>query len=149
MNVQMKTCHPGGLEVSLGGRILRELLATGNWSLVNGLGREVVQGGPFTREDPDTGVMSCLDLWVVSRELLPYVSSLLIDRDRNMTPYRAVSVKEKKNYKNVYTDHFSSLLTLKHLPISRKKKEEKRIIWNLAKDNAWTEYKKVSDRYIQ
>ena len=81
-------------EVSLGGRLPRELLATGNWTLVNGLGREVVQGGPFTREDPATGTMSCLDLWVVSRELLPYVSNLLIDSDKEMTPYRAV--KEKK-----------------------------------------------------
>ena len=54
-------------EVSLGGWLLRELLATGNWTLLNDLGREVVQGGPFTREDPATGTMSCLDLGVVSR----------------------------------------------------------------------------------
>ena len=52
-------------EISLGGKLLRELLARGSWTLVNGLGREVVQGGPFTREDPATGTMSCLDLWVV------------------------------------------------------------------------------------
>ena len=41
-------------EVSLGGRLLRELLATRDWVLVNGQGREVVQGGPFTRKDPAT-----------------------------------------------------------------------------------------------
>ena len=101
-------------EVSLGGRLLRELLATGNWSLVNGLGKEVVQGGPFTREDPATGVMSCLDLWIVSRELLPHVSSLVIDKEKKITPHRAV--KEKKRYKLVYTDHLSSILYLKDLP---------------------------------
>ena len=74
-------------DISLGGRLLRELLAPRNWSLVNGLGREVVKGGPFTREDPATGIMSCLDLWIVSRELLPYVSSLVIDKDTNITPH--------------------------------------------------------------
>ena len=134
-------------EVSLGGRLLRELLATGNWTLVNGLGKEVVQGGPFTREDPATGVMSCLDLWVVSIELLPYVSSLVIDREKNMTHYRAV--KEKQHYKLVYTDHLSSLLTLKDLPLRRQKKEEKKTIWNLAKSDSWTEYKKETDAFSE
>ena len=44
--------HP---DISPGGRLLRGLLATGAWVLVNGLGEEVVTGGPFTREDPATG----------------------------------------------------------------------------------------------
>ena len=106
-------------------------MAGGNWTLVNSLGREVVKGGPFTREDPATGIMSCLDLWVVSKELLPYVGSLIIDKDKQMTPYRAV--REKKKYKLTYTDHLSSLLTLK----------------NLAKPNAWKKYEKVSDTYSE
>ena len=54
-------------EISLGGRLLRDLLSMGNWVLVNGLGQEIVQGGPFTRKDPATGNESCLDLFVVSR----------------------------------------------------------------------------------
>ena len=112
---------------------------------MNGLGREVVQGGPFTREDPASGVMSCLDLWVVSRELLPYVSSLVIDREKNITPYRAV--KKKQSYKLIYTDHLSGLLTLKDLPIRRQKKEDKMTIWNLAKSDSWAEYRKVTDAF--
>ena len=132
-------------EVSLGGRMLRELLAAGNWSLVNGLGNEVVQGGPFTREDPATGTISCLDLWVVSRELLPFVNSLVIDKEKKMTPYRAT--REKKKYKLTYTDHLSSILILKNLPRRKKVKEQKKTIWNLAKPNAWKEYEKVSDSY--
>ena len=74
-------------------------------------------------EDPATGVMSSLDLWVVSRELLPYVSSMVIDREKHITPYRAV--KKKQCYKLVYTDHLSHLLTLKDLPLRKQKKEEK------------------------
>ena len=58
-------------EISLGGKLLRELLATGNWTLVNSLGREIVEGGPFTRKDPASGNISCLDLFIVSKELLP------------------------------------------------------------------------------
>ena len=43
-------------DVSLGGRLVRDLLSTRNWFLVNGLGEEIVQGGPWTRKDPATGV---------------------------------------------------------------------------------------------
>ena len=86
-------------EVSLGGRLLRELLATRDWVLVNGQGREVVQGGPFTRKDPATGGLSCLDLWVVSRELFPYVKTLIIDAERKMTSARAVKEKKTGQYK--------------------------------------------------
>ena len=91
--------------------------------------------------------MSCLDLWIVSRELLPYVSSLVIDKDKNITPHRAV--KEKGKHRLVYTDHLSSILQLKDLPRRKKKKEIKRTIWNLAKPNSWTEYGKVSDDYSE
>ena len=101
-------------EISFGGKLLRELLASGNWVLVNGLGREIVEGGPFTRVDPASGNMSCLDLFIVSKELLPYVEKLVIDKDRKITPARAV--KEKKKYKLMYTDHFSCLLSFKDLP---------------------------------
>ena len=90
-------------EISLGGKLLRELLATGNWVLVNGLGQETVEGGPFTRIDPASGNMSCLDFFIVSKELLPFVEKLIIDKERKMTPARAV--RDKKKYKLVYTDH--------------------------------------------
>ena len=46
---------------SPGGKLLRSLVATRSWFLVNGLGEEVVEGGPFTRKDPATGKESCLD----------------------------------------------------------------------------------------
>ena len=61
-------------EISPGGQLLRDLISTGNWCLVNGLRQEIVEGGPFTRKDQATGNLSCLDLFVVSRELLPHVS---------------------------------------------------------------------------
>ena len=97
-------------EVSVGGRLLRELLATGNWVLVNGLGQEIVQGGPFTRNDPATGKQSCLDLFIVSRELGPYVKILVIDSNREMEVGRAF--KLGNSYQTIYSDHYTCLLTL-------------------------------------
>ena len=97
--------HP---DISLGGRLLRDLLATGNWTLVNGLGQEIVTGGPFTRKDPATGKMSCLDMFVVSRELLPFVKSLVIDSERKFAVTRAV--REGSSYKAVPSDHFTCIL---------------------------------------
>ena len=99
--------------VSPGGHLLRELLATEDWILVNGLGEEVVEGGPFTRQDPATGKESCLDLFVASRELRPFISKLVIDNDRKMTVSRVT--KQKGKYKKVYSDHYSCLLTLSSL----------------------------------
>ena len=89
--------------------------------LVNRLGREIVEGGPFTRVDPASGNMSCLDLFIVSKELLPYVDKLVIDKERKIKPTRAV--KEKKKYKLIYTDHYSCLLSLKDLQKKEKIKD--------------------------
>ena len=63
------------------------------------MGEEVVTGGPFTREDPATGRLSCLDLVVVSRELVPYVKKVEIDSEKNFTVARVV--KRKGNYKKI------------------------------------------------
>ena len=120
--------HP---EVSLGGRLLRNLLSTGNWILVNGLGQAIVQGGPFTRKDPATGSESCLDLFVVSRELLPYVSNLSIDSKREVAVGRAI--KMGNIYKTVFSDHYTSILTLKDLPTVQKKNTEKNSHMELSK----------------
>ena len=124
---------------------MREMLATKDWVLVNSQGREVVEGGPYTREDPATGKLSCLDLSIVSRELWPFVQKLVIDRERNFTPARPM--KKRGKYKLIYTDHFSTLLSLKDLPRRQKDKEEKRVMWNLAKQRGWEDYKKLTNKY--
>ena len=135
--------HP---EVSLGGKLLRELLATRNWVLVNGMGEEVVTGGPFTREDPATGSRSCLDLFVVSKETIPYINKLEIDSERKLGIASIEKKKKKGKFRLVHTDHFPVLLTLKNLPLEKEKKEEKLVRWNLAKDGGWDDYKIESDK---
>ena len=130
-------------EVSAGGKLLRGLLEGGDWVLVNGMGQEVVEGGPFTRADPATGGLSCLDLFVVSRELRPYVSSLYIDSDKKWTLARSMKVRGRSRL--VHSDHFPCLLTFNNLPRGQEAKEEKQTKWNLAKEGGWEKYEKVSD----
>ena len=130
--------------ISPGGHLLRELLATEDWILVNGLGEEVVEGGPYTRQDPATGKESCLDLFVASRELRPYISKLLIDSDRKMAVFRVT--KSQGKYKKVFSDHYSCLLTISSLPFQQAGRGEKQVRWNLAKKDGWQKYKELSDQ---
>ena len=83
----------------MGSRLLRELLATKNWVLINGLGPETVHGGPFIRKDPAIGSQSCLDLFIASIELLPYITKLNIDFGRELAVGRVV--KMDKSYQTV------------------------------------------------
>ena len=122
-------------EISLGGKLLRDLLATGNWFLVNGLGQDIVKGGPFTRKDPATGNKSCLDLFIVSRELLPFVKQLEIDSDQDLAVGRAV--KRGQNYEVVKSDHFTCFLTFAGLPRIQESKGEDQVVWNLPRKGGW------------
>ena len=134
--------HP---EISLGGRLLLDLLASRNWILVNSLGENVVVGGPFTRKDPATGKMSCLDLFIVSKELSPYVEKLQIDCERKMPIARAV--KMGATYQLVHSDHYTCLLTLTGLPRVRMGRQQKKTVWNLGKEGGWDNYKKMTSNY--
>ena len=131
--------------MSVGGRLVRDLLATGGWALVNEMGEEVVEGSPFTREDPATGECPCLSLYIVSEELKPYVKSFYIDSARTMGVERPVWEKEK--FRLVHPHHFPCLLTLQglHWKEKRVKQEEKRVGWNLAKSGGWNKYELLTD----
>ena len=96
-----------------------------------------------SRKEKEKKYLSCLDLSIVSRELWPYVNKLVIDRDKKFTPARPINRKGK--YRLIYTDHFSTLLSLKDLPRRQKEKVENRVMWNLSKLNGWEEYKKVTN----
>ena len=134
-------------EVSPGGRLLRNLLANKEWILVNGMG-EIVEGGPFTRKDPATGKLSCLDLFIVTKELKPHVLSLRIDSEREMAVARAV--KQGGKARLTYSDHFSCLLELKNLPRrSNKNRGTMKAVWNLGKQGGWEAYKNLTQRASQ
>ena len=101
---------------------------------MNRMGREVVEGRPFTSEDPATSAMSCLQLFIVSTELKPHVSKLYVDSARTMGVARPVW--KQGRYRLIHLDHYPGLLTLKDMPWEGRKEaegnQEKNVQGNLA-----------------
>ena len=129
----VKGNHP---EISYGGELIRELVASGQYLIVNNT--DVAIGGPFTRLDPaDENKKSCLDLCIVSQNLIPYVREMLVDRDRNFTPKRAITKGHRLTVR--YTDHLSYKVSLQGLPTS-KREVANQTKWNLMKPGGWKKF---------
>ena len=147
MNKQVGNDHlgvPGNHpEVTPGGQLIRDLVESGNWVLVNAM-EEKVEGGPFTRQDPASGRQSCLDLWLCTDGLVPHVKSLVIDSERKMTVARPVW--RRGRWQLTHSDHYTMLLTLQNLPTGRQsEKGNKEVGWNLARKNGWEKYKQLTE----
>jgi hypothetical protein len=133
--------HGNHSEISFGGKLVRELLATEDYILVNNM--PVATGGPFTRIDPaDPNKKSCLDLAICSAGLRPYIESLIIDSKREHAMKRAICKRGK--FCVTYSDHFSFILRLRNLPRSNVK-TEKITRWNLRKEGGWARYKELAE----
>ena len=68
---------------------------------------------------------------------------VFIDETKKITPFRSTRKRL------IYSYHYALLLTLENLPMSKvkqPKKEEKKIIWNLNKENGWTRFKELTDK---
>ena len=148
MNKQVGNDHlgiPGNhAVVSHGGQLIRDLVESGNWVLLNAM-EEKVKGGPFTRSDPATGRLSCLDFWLCTTGLVPHVKSLEIDSERKMAVARPV--RRGGRWQLTHSDHFSMLLSLVNLQKARQSEEkrEKEVRWNLSKKNGWERYKQLTE----
>ena len=135
-------------KVTFGGNLIRNMLKTEKYYLVNSSPK--VEGGPFTRYDPadptSDSKKSCLDLFIISKELLKYVDKLIIDKNFTFTPSRPIS-----KTKMVYPDHFSSLLVFKNLPMKTIKvvSGPKFTLWNTNKEGGWEEYKKLTEDNVK
>ena len=131
--------------ISYGGQLLRDLLATERYVLLNGL--TLAQGGPWTWVDrSNSAVKSCLDLGIVSAGLVPFVTTFLIDKEQQFTPMRGR--KTKNGIKSTYSDHFSVELIftgLQRAGRADQEEEEERSDWNLRKIGGWEEYEKQTD----
>ena len=125
-------------KVSYGGHLVRDLVASEEYFLLNNL--EQAEGGPWTREDPADGGLSCLDLAIGSRNLLPFVQSVKIDCKKQFTPKRVIYVGGRM--KTIFTDHFSLLVELKMPRLE--KKEKAPTMWNKNKPGGWAAYTKKS-----
>ena len=68
-------------KISFGGGLLRALLSEGHY--ICSYYHPNATGGPWTRVDPaNPETKSCLDLVIISSDLLPFFLSLTIDPDR-------------------------------------------------------------------
>ena len=80
--------------ISYGGQLIRNLIEEGQYILINNL--DIVQGGPWTWQDrKDNRRKSCLDLCIISISLLPYINSVVVDKDLKFTPRRVIKTKKE------------------------------------------------------
>ena len=100
-------------KVSNGGKMILELLETGEYVLGNSTDK--VEGGPWTWVSrADVSIRSCIDLVIMSADLAPYLKRIVIDVKHNFAPARPRLVAGRK--KLVYSDHFPLLVEFENLP---------------------------------
>ena len=127
-------------KISHSGHLIRQFVIDGDYVLLNSTDK--VKGGPFMRVDQaNDACKSTLDLCIVSRELLKYVDSLIIDKDRNFTPYRPIDKKRVS-----FTDHYSLLVTFKNIPLASNRAitNGARVMWNTNREGGWTKYEELT-----
>ena len=127
--------------ISYGGQMVRDLLATENYLLVNN--SDKVTGGPWTREDPsDRNKKSCLDFAIVSIRLVAYIKELIIDKEKKYAMNRVTYKKGKLTL--TPADHYTMFLVLHNLPLGRQSKEQV-VKWNLKKPGGWKTYEEATN----
>ena len=126
------------VRISKGGMLWRDFLTKGEFVMVNAM-TEKVQGGPFTWHKAGGGAHSALALWIVCSETIPHIEDLVIDDSRSATPFRITG--KKPNKRQVFSDHNSTILTLKNLNnfIPR----IKTTVWSM-KGACWKKYEEES-----
>ena len=124
--------------------MVRDFISTDKYILVNGTNKVV--NGPFTRYDPSDpkckNKKSCLDLAIISKDLLKYLVKLVVDNNLKLTPCRPLSKS-----KVVYPDHYSLILSFKDIPLKANqiKITPKFTIWNTNKTGGWESYKDLTE----
>ena len=108
----------------------------------------IVEGGPWTwvsRSDPN--VKSCLDLVIISRNLLPFIHRLVVDVEQQFTPFRVI--KRKDRLVSCYTDHFSLKIIMSGMPSARNIQNVKQTVWNLNKKGGWEAFAKKTNEVAE
>ena len=126
-------------KVSHGGQLIREMVKENNYVTLN----NIAVGGPWTWvQRGKESIKNCLDLAYASKNLMPFIKLVVIDKDRNFTPKRVIW--RKKEFTSVYTDHFTMEIVLSGMP-RRNQTLEKSSVWNLGKPGGWEEYERLTD----
>ena len=145
LNKHVGNIIPGNnLKCSPGGKMVRNLINTGKYTLVNATSK--AQGGPFTRYEPsnpnDDCRKSALDLIIISNDLVKYVEVMKIDKSLSLTPARVISKS-----KVVYSDHYAIILKFNDLPLKSQLNLPvyKYTRWNTNKVGGWETYKELTN----
>ena len=122
--------------VDYGGQLVRNEVELGEMVLVNAK-VDLVSGGPMTWVRPgQVGLQqSALDLWLVCLDTAPLVTSLEIDDNNRITPFRVT--KPAGRTKVTFADHHMTCMTIKN--INREPKASKTKAWSW-KDVDWPAY---------
>ena len=116
--------------------MIRNLIGTKQYVLVNNL--DIVEGGPWTFIDRQDGLRkSCLDLIIVSINLLPFITKVEVDNKRKFTPRRVMKRKDK--IVTIFSDHFSTKVEMKGIP-RVKNENSRKSTWNIGKPGGWDRY---------
>ena len=127
--------------VSYGGKLLIELLETGEYILGNS--NHKVEGGPWTWVSrADSRVRSCIDLVIMSADLAPYLKRIKIDNKQEFAPARVRMVDGRK--KLIFSDHYPLVIEFENLPKGWIRKD-KVSSWNLSKPSGWEKYKVLTE----
>ena len=131
-------------KVSKGGKFLRELIKTGDFTILNNLDKS--DKGPWTWIDrKDNNTKSCLDIAIASMALVPHVVNFEVDRERKFTPRRVI--RKKNMITEIFTDHFSLKIELSGMP--KNKNESKPVArWNVNKPGGWLIYERITDEIL-
>ena len=132
----VKGNHPG---VSHGGSLIRELLEQEEqeYFLLNAW--EEAEGGPWTWVSrADGAVKSCIDLVILSANLMPYLTKMQVDSEQKFCSKKVIRTKGKQ--KVIRSDHLPIIVELAKMPKANVK-VAKVSSWNLNKPGGWDTYK--------
>ena len=97
--------------VSYGGGLIRDMIKKRDCIMLNNL----ADGGPWTWiQRGKESSKSCLDLAICSRDLLPFVKSVIIDKERHFTPRRVIW--KNNSFSSAYTNHLPVEVVLIEMP---------------------------------
>ena len=133
-------------KISPGGKLIRELLKEGEYVLANNL--EKATGGPWTWIcRADGTVRSCLGLVIISADLEPYLSSLVVDTRFEYAPFRVRKIKKGETRK-IFPDHYPIVVKFKNLRTDRIKSDCVSN-WNLSVPEGWKKYEALTNEIAE
>ena len=104
-----------------GGHLVKELLEDGEYILANNSAKTT--GGPWSWVCWGNGnVRSCINLVIMSTDLVPHFTSMVIDHKHEFCPFRIKATKDGK-MRVVHPDHFPLIVKLENLRTQRIKVE--------------------------